>query len=126
MMKGKILLYAWMRLRGITIIGLIRRREPLISMRLCSIFPPAEIKSQEEQSHERTYHSYLEETASSTSTTHRIVREWRCMHKEWDAFEASKKEVVEEKEKVAVLRAKLEADQAKFESEQKTEEWSSM
>ncbi|MFS7977621.1 hypothetical protein Hanom_Chr10g00906171 [Helianthus anomalus] len=46
------------------------------------------------------------------------------MHKEWDAFEASKKEVAEEKEKVAVLRAKLEADQAKFEGEQKTEEWS--
>ncbi|KAF5782064.1 hypothetical protein HanRHA438_Chr11g0503851 [Helianthus annuus] len=48
------------------------------------------------------------------------------MHKEWDAFEASKKEVAEEKAKVAVLRAKLEADQAKFEGEQKTEEWSAM
>ncbi|KAJ0799876.1 hypothetical protein HanPI659440_Chr03g0096451 [Helianthus annuus] len=48
------------------------------------------------------------------------------MHKEWDAFEASKKEVAEEKARVAVLRAKLEADQAKFEGEQKTEEWSTM
>ncbi|MFS7948633.1 hypothetical protein Hanom_Chr06g00562151 [Helianthus anomalus] len=48
------------------------------------------------------------------------------MHKEWDAFEASKKEVTEEKAKVAMLRAKLEADQAKFESEQKTEEWSAI
>ncbi|KAF5799416.1 hypothetical protein HanRHA438_Chr00c02g0843111 [Helianthus annuus] len=48
------------------------------------------------------------------------------MHKEWDAVEASKKEVAEEKEKVAVLRAKLEADQAKFEGEQKTEEWLAM
>ncbi|KAJ0795897.1 hypothetical protein HanPI659440_Chr04g0155801 [Helianthus annuus] len=46
------------------------------------------------------------------------------MHKEWDAFEASKKELAEEKAKVVVLRAKLDADQAKFESEQKTEEWS--
>ncbi|KAJ0771607.1 hypothetical protein HanPI659440_Chr07g0271021 [Helianthus annuus] len=48
------------------------------------------------------------------------------MHKEWDAVEASKKEVAEEKAKVAVLRAKLEADQAKFEGEQKTEEWLAM
>ncbi|KAJ0495254.1 hypothetical protein HanPI659440_Chr12g0477961 [Helianthus annuus] len=48
------------------------------------------------------------------------------MHKEWDAFEASKKEVAEEKAKVAILRAKLEADQAKFEGELKTEEWSAM
>ncbi|KAM0045824.1 hypothetical protein Hdeb2414_s0009g00308511 [Helianthus debilis subsp. tardiflorus] len=70
------------------------------------------------------YHAYLEETASSTSTTHRIVREWHSMHKEWAVFEASKKEAIEEKAKVALLRAKLEADQAKFESEQKTEEWS--
>ncbi|KAM0034990.1 hypothetical protein Hdeb2414_s0015g00441281 [Helianthus debilis subsp. tardiflorus] len=46
------------------------------------------------------------------------------MHKAWDAFEASKKEVTEEMAKVAILRAKLEADQAKFESEQKIEEWS--
>ncbi|KAJ0715446.1 hypothetical protein HanPI659440_Chr13g0501231 [Helianthus annuus] len=46
------------------------------------------------------------------------------MHREWDAFEVSKKEVAEEKVKVAMLRAKLEVDQAKFESELKTEEWS--
>ncbi|KAM0058071.1 hypothetical protein Hdeb2414_s0005g00165941 [Helianthus debilis subsp. tardiflorus] len=48
------------------------------------------------------------------------------MHKEWVTFEASKKEVSEENFKVALLRAKLEADQAKFESEQKTEEWSAV
>ncbi|KAJ0500705.1 hypothetical protein HanRHA438_Chr11g0491891 [Helianthus annuus] len=66
---------------------------------LQGIFPPAEVKFQEERSHDHTYHSYLEETASSTSTTHRIVREWRHMHREWDAFEASKKEVAEEKAK---------------------------
>ncbi|KAJ0514962.1 putative transcription factor C3H family [Helianthus annuus] len=88
------------------------------------IFPPAEVKFQKERSHDHTYRSYLEETASSTSTTHRIVRELRSMHKEWDAFEAYKKEVAEEKSKVAALRAKLDADQAEFESEQKTEEWS--
>ncbi|KAM0052248.1 hypothetical protein Hdeb2414_s0007g00246041 [Helianthus debilis subsp. tardiflorus] len=88
------------------------------------IFPPTEIKFQKERSHDQTYHSYLEETDSSTSTT--LVREWRNMHREWDAFEASKKEVSKEKAKVAVLRAKLEADQAKFESEQKTEERSTM
>ncbi|KAM0046810.1 hypothetical protein Hdeb2414_s0009g00320941 [Helianthus debilis subsp. tardiflorus] len=64
---------------------------------LQGIFPLAEIKFQEEQSHERTYYSYLEETTSSTSTTHQIVPEWRSMHKEWDAFEASKKEVAEER-----------------------------
>ncbi|MFS7981361.1 putative transcription factor C3H family [Helianthus anomalus] len=91
---------------------------------LQGIFPPAEVKFQKERSHDHTYRSYLEETASSTSTTHRIVRELRNMHKEWDAFEASKKEVAEEKAKVAALRAKLDADQAEFESEQKTEEWS--
>ncbi|KAM0040508.1 hypothetical protein Hdeb2414_s0012g00394781 [Helianthus debilis subsp. tardiflorus] len=89
-------------------------------------FPPAKIKFQEEQSHECTYHAYLEEIASSTSTTHRIVREWHSMHKEWDAFEASKKEIAAEKAKVAAPRTKLEADQAKFEDVQKTEEWSAM
>ncbi|KAJ0523360.1 hypothetical protein HanPSC8_Chr10g0441751 [Helianthus annuus] len=45
-------------------------------------FPSTKIKFQEEQTHERTYRSYLQETASSTSTTHRIVREWRSVHKE--------------------------------------------
>ncbi|MFS7953497.1 hypothetical protein Hanom_Chr07g00619391 [Helianthus anomalus] len=39
-------------------------------------------------------------------------------------YKASKKEASEEKARVALLRAKLEVDQAKFESEQKTEEWS--
>ncbi|KAJ0788758.1 hypothetical protein HanPI659440_Chr05g0195651 [Helianthus annuus] len=42
---------------------------------LQDVFPPAEIKFQEEHTHDQTYHAYLEETASSTSTTHRIVRE---------------------------------------------------
>ncbi|KAM0038528.1 hypothetical protein Hdeb2414_s0013g00415941 [Helianthus debilis subsp. tardiflorus] len=46
------------------------------------------------------------------------------MHKELASFKASKKEANEEKARVALLRAKLEADQAKFVSEQKTEEWS--
>ncbi|KAF5795236.1 hypothetical protein HanXRQr2_Chr08g0337271 [Helianthus annuus] len=49
---------------------------------LQGVFPPAEVKFQKERSHDQTYHAYLEETASSTSTTHRIVREWRSMHKE--------------------------------------------
>ncbi|MFS7987171.1 hypothetical protein Hanom_Chr11g01019311 [Helianthus anomalus] len=91
---------------------------------LQGVFPPAEVKFQEERSHDQIYHAYLEETANSTSTTHHIVREWRNMHKEWAAFEASKKEVDEEKAKVALLRVKLEADRSKFESEQKIEEWS--
>ncbi|KAJ0639883.1 hypothetical protein HanLR1_Chr16g0608791 [Helianthus annuus] len=91
---------------------------------LQGVFPPAEVKFQEERSHDQTYHAYLKETPSSTSTTHRIVRKWCSMHKEWAAFEASKNEANEEKAKVALLRAKLEANQAKFESEQKTEEWS--
>ncbi|KAJ0715832.1 hypothetical protein HanPI659440_Chr13g0505931 [Helianthus annuus] len=89
-------------------------------------FPPAEIKFKEEQTRERIYQAYLQKTASSTSTTHRIVREWRNMHKEWDVVEALKKYIAEEKAKVVELRTQLEADQAKFENEQKTEEWSAM
>ncbi|MFS7919860.1 hypothetical protein Hanom_Chr03g00217601 [Helianthus anomalus] len=46
------------------------------------------------------------------------------MHKEWDAFEASKKKFFEDEARVALLRATLEADWAKFESDQKIEEWS--
>ncbi|KAJ0754103.1 hypothetical protein HanPI659440_Chr09g0343181 [Helianthus annuus] len=46
------------------------------------------------------------------------------MHKEWAAFEASKKKVSEDEARVALLKATLEADRAKFESDQKTEEWS--
>ncbi|KAJ0810016.1 hypothetical protein HanPI659440_Chr01g0021821 [Helianthus annuus] len=88
---------------------------------LQGVFPPVEVKFQKERSHDQTYHAYLEETASSTSTTHRIVHEWRSMHKEWATFEASKKEVNEEKAKITLLRAKLETDRSKFESEQKTE-----
>ncbi|KAJ0827602.1 hypothetical protein HanRHA438_Chr17g0827761 [Helianthus annuus] len=48
----------------------------------------------------------------------------RSMHKEWAAFEASKKKATEDEARVALLRAKLEADRAKFESDQKTKEWS--
>ncbi|MFS7912104.1 hypothetical protein Hanom_Chr02g00125941 [Helianthus anomalus] len=75
-------------------------------------FPPPEIKFQEEQTHDRTYRAYLQETVISTSTNHRIVHEWRSMHKEWDAVEASKKEVAEEKAKVVAMRTKLEPNQA--------------
>ncbi|MFS7905959.1 hypothetical protein Hanom_Chr01g00053801 [Helianthus anomalus] len=46
--------------------------------------------------HEQIYHAYLEEAATYTSTTHRIVREWHSMHKEWAAFEASKKKAAED------------------------------
>ncbi|MFS7980373.1 hypothetical protein Hanom_Chr10g00938701 [Helianthus anomalus] len=69
-------------------------------------FPPGEIKFQEEHPHEETYRSYLEEAASYTSTTHRI------------------KKAAEDEARAAQLRAKLEADQAKFENDQKTKEWS--
>ncbi|MFS7911166.1 hypothetical protein Hanom_Chr02g00114851 [Helianthus anomalus] len=71
-----------------------------------------------------TYHAYLEEAASYTSTTHRIVREWHNMHKEWAAFKVSKKKVVDDENRVAQLRARLEPDKAKFEADRKTEEWS--
>ncbi|MFS7997451.1 hypothetical protein Hanom_Chr12g01141961 [Helianthus anomalus] len=87
-------------------------------------FPLTEIKFQEDRAYEQAYHAYREEAASYTSTTHRIVREWHNMHKEWAAFEASKKKVSEDEARVALLRATLEADRAKFESVQKTEEWS--
>ncbi|KAJ0796028.1 hypothetical protein HanPI659440_Chr04g0157381 [Helianthus annuus] len=56
-------------------------------------FPPREIKFQEGRLHEQTYHAYLEETATYTSTTYRI------------------------------LKATLEADRAKFDHDRKTEEW---
>ncbi|KAM0071050.1 hypothetical protein Hdeb2414_s0001g00020401 [Helianthus debilis subsp. tardiflorus] len=75
-------------------------------------FHPVEVKFQENRSHDQSYHAYLEEAASFTSTTHRIVREWRSMHKEWSNVEASKKKAAEEEAWVALLRAKLEADQA--------------
>ncbi|MFS7889167.1 hypothetical protein Hanom_Chr00s000003g01603791 [Helianthus anomalus] len=78
-------------------------------------FPLGEIQFQDGRLHEQTYHAYLEEAATYTSTTHRIVREWRSMHKEWFAFEASKKKAAEDEARAALLRAKLEADRAKFE-----------
>ncbi|KAF5799231.1 hypothetical protein HanXRQr2_Chr07g0302201 [Helianthus annuus] len=88
------------------------------------IFPPGEIKFQESHLHEQTYHAYLEEAASHASTTDRIVREWHSMHKDWAAFKVSKKKVADDESRVAQLKAKLEADQAKFEADRKTEEWS--
>ncbi|MFS7905768.1 hypothetical protein Hanom_Chr01g00051541 [Helianthus anomalus] len=69
-------------------------------------FPPGEIKFQEGRLHDQTYHAYLEESASYTSTTHRI------------------KKVAKDENRAAHLRAKLEADQAKFEKDRRTEEWS--
>ncbi|MFS7921047.1 hypothetical protein Hanom_Chr03g00232021 [Helianthus anomalus] len=44
------------------------------------------------------------------------------MHKEWATFEAFKKKAAEDEAQAAILRAKLEVDRAKFESDQKTEE----
>ncbi|KAJ0525685.1 hypothetical protein HanRHA438_Chr09g0395261 [Helianthus annuus] len=87
-------------------------------------FPPEDIQFQEGRLHEQTYHAYLEEAATYTSTMYRIVREWRSMHKEWAAFEASKKKAAEDEARAALLRAKLVADRAKFERDQITEEWS--
>ncbi|KAJ0601423.1 hypothetical protein HanIR_Chr03g0128181 [Helianthus annuus] len=87
-------------------------------------FPPGEIKFQESRSYEQTYHAYLEEAASHVSTTHRIVREWHSMHKDWAAFKISQKKFAEEETRIARLKAKLEADQAKFEAGRKTEVWS--
>ncbi|KAM0031830.1 hypothetical protein Hdeb2414_s0017g00513561 [Helianthus debilis subsp. tardiflorus] len=87
-------------------------------------FPPGEIKFQEGHPHEQTYHAYLEEAASYTSTTHRIVREWRSMHKEWVFYEESKKKNSEDEARVTQLKATLEADRAKFDHDRKTEEWS--
>ncbi|KAM0070822.1 hypothetical protein Hdeb2414_s0001g00017751 [Helianthus debilis subsp. tardiflorus] len=87
-------------------------------------FPPGEIKFQEGRPHEQTYHSYLEEAASYTSTTHRIMREWHSTHKEWAAFKASKKKAAKDETRAALLWAKLEADQVKFKNDRKNEEWS--
>ncbi|MFS7953494.1 hypothetical protein Hanom_Chr07g00619351 [Helianthus anomalus] len=58
------------------------------------------------------YRSYSEKRASNIH-----VPVWKL--KQGDTFSDC-----EEKARVSLLRAKLEADQAKFESEQKTEEWS--
>ncbi|KAJ0726843.1 hypothetical protein HanPI659440_Chr12g0475021 [Helianthus annuus] len=87
-------------------------------------FPPTEIKFQEDRDPEQGYHAYLEEAATYTSTTHLIVREWHSMHKEWAAFEVSKKTFSEDEARVAQVKATLEADRAKFKSDLKTEEWS--
>ncbi|MFS7976203.1 hypothetical protein Hanom_Chr10g00889681 [Helianthus anomalus] len=74
-------------------------------LRSKGVFPHGEIKFQESRSYEQTYQAYFEETASHVSTTHRIVRE--CDEK-----------------RLSQLKAKLEADQAKFEADRKTKEWS--
>ncbi|KAF5773922.1 hypothetical protein HanXRQr2_Chr13g0594261 [Helianthus annuus] len=91
---------------------------------LQGILPPGEINFQEGRSYEQTYQSYLEETASHVSTTHRIVREWYSMHKDQESFLVSQKKFAKDEKRLAQLKAKLEADQAKFEAERKTEEWS--
>ncbi|KAJ0518628.1 hypothetical protein HanLR1_Chr11g0417381 [Helianthus annuus] len=91
---------------------------------LQGILPPGEIKFQEGRSYEQTYQSYFAETASHVSTTHRIVREWYSMHKEQESFMASQKKFAKDERRLAQLMAKLKADQAKFETERKTEEWS--
>ncbi|KAM0010701.1 hypothetical protein Hdeb2414_s0070g00772321 [Helianthus debilis subsp. tardiflorus] len=88
------------------------------------MLPPGEIKFQENQSYEQTYQSYFEETASHVSTTHHIVREWYRMHKDKESFMASQKKFAKDEKRLAQLNGKLEADQAKFEAERKTEEWS--
>ncbi|KAJ0494915.1 hypothetical protein HanIR_Chr12g0602931 [Helianthus annuus] len=92
--------------------------------KLQGTFPPAEIKFQEDRDPEQGYHAYLEEAATYTSTTHLIVREWHSMHKEWAAFEVSKKKFSEDEARVAQMKATLEADRVKFESDLKMEEWS--
>ncbi|KAJ0487828.1 hypothetical protein HanLR1_Chr14g0556191 [Helianthus annuus] len=91
---------------------------------LQGILPPGEVKFQENRSYEQTFQSYFAETASHVSTTHRIVREWYNMHKEHKSFMAAQKKFAKDEKRVAQLMAKLEADQAKFETERKTEEWS--
>ncbi|KAJ0864259.1 hypothetical protein HanPSC8_Chr12g0539841 [Helianthus annuus] len=91
---------------------------------LQGILPPGEVKFQEDQSYEQSYQSYFAETASHVSTTHRIVREWYSMHKEQKSFIAAQKKFAKDDRRLAQLMAKLEADQAKFETERKTEEWS--
>ncbi|KAM0028955.1 hypothetical protein Hdeb2414_s0018g00520221 [Helianthus debilis subsp. tardiflorus] len=73
-------------------------------------FPPGEIKFQEGCLHDQTYHAYLEEATTYTSTMHHIVCEWHSMHKEWATFKASKKKAAEDEARAAQLRAKLEAD----------------
>ncbi|KAJ0454973.1 hypothetical protein HanIR_Chr15g0745981 [Helianthus annuus] len=91
---------------------------------LQGILPPGEIKFQESRSYEKTYQSYCAKTASHVSTTHRIVREWYSMHKEQESFMVSRKKFAKDERRLAQLMAKLKDDQAKFEAERKTEEWS--
>ncbi|MFS7979460.1 hypothetical protein Hanom_Chr10g00927571 [Helianthus anomalus] len=76
--------------------------------------PSGEIKFQEDSAQEQAYHAYLEEAGRYTSTTHRILRKWRSMCKEWAAFEASKKKYAEDEAQMAQMKATLEADRAKL------------
>ncbi|KAJ0887514.1 hypothetical protein HanRHA438_Chr09g0391661 [Helianthus annuus] len=91
---------------------------------LQGILLPGEIKFQEDRSYEQAYQSYVAETASHVSTTHRIVREWYSMHKEQKSFVAAQKKFSNDERRLAQLMAKLKDDQAMFEAERKTEEWS--
>ncbi|KAJ0845156.1 hypothetical protein HanRHA438_Chr15g0710451 [Helianthus annuus] len=91
---------------------------------LQGILPPGEVKFQESRSYDQAYQSYVAETASHVSTTHRIVREWYNMHKEQKSFAAAQKKFSNDERRLAQLMAKLKDDQAKFEAERKTEEWS--
>ncbi|MFS7979481.1 hypothetical protein Hanom_Chr10g00927801 [Helianthus anomalus] len=77
-------------------------------------FPPTEIKYQEDRAQEQAFHTYLEEAARYTSTTHRIVREWHSMCKEWAAFEATEKKIAEDEAQMAHMKATLESDRAKL------------
>ncbi|KAJ0735265.1 hypothetical protein HanPI659440_Chr11g0430171 [Helianthus annuus] len=91
---------------------------------LQGILPPGEVKFQESQSCDQAYQSYVAETVAHVSTTHRIVREWYNMHKEQKSFAAAQKKFSSDERHLAQLMAKLKDDQAKFEAERKTEEWS--
>ncbi|KAJ0827037.1 hypothetical protein HanRHA438_Chr17g0821111 [Helianthus annuus] len=46
------------------------------------------------------------------------------MHKDWETFRVSQKKFANDEKRLAQLKAKLEVDQAKFEADHKTEEWS--
>ncbi|MFS7929500.1 hypothetical protein Hanom_Chr04g00333231 [Helianthus anomalus] len=89
----------------------LKKGDTFSDLRVCrdwlqGTFIAGEIKFQEGRPQEHTYHAYLEEVATYTSTTHRT------------------KKAVEDEARAALLRAKLEVDRAKFESDHKTEEWS--
>ncbi|MFS7986139.1 hypothetical protein Hanom_Chr11g01006901 [Helianthus anomalus] len=101
LMLARIPQSAQMKLWGTIITEVIRKKDASEIHRVCrdwlqGIFPPGEVKFQEGRLHDQTYHAYLEEVASYTSTTHHIVHEWHSMHKEWSAFKVSKKKVADD------------------------------